>query len=246
MNYEIAIPSYNRPELIQEKTLALLHRLNIPHEKITVFVADENEKRIYQNSHSKIVVGKLGLCNQRNFIRKYYPEGTKIIWMDDDVQDLKFINADKKILSVTNLDQVVEIGFKNCIKAGTKLWGIYPLINNMFMSHTITQDLRYIAGPFYGTINDQRSTLDGTLPVKEDFERTLEYYSEFGAVVRLNYVGILTKYYNNTGGLGHVRTEELVKKCCEELLKRYPMYCSVDTKKKGKYLEIKVRNSAKF
>ena len=36
-NYRIAIPSYNRPEIIKTKTLALLESYNIPFENKDLF-----------------------------------------------------------------------------------------------------------------------------------------------------------------------------------------------------------------
>ena len=46
MDYKIAIPSYKRAVTIQNKTLKLLNEHNIDKNKITIFVADEEEKKI--------------------------------------------------------------------------------------------------------------------------------------------------------------------------------------------------------
>jgi len=43
IEYDIAIPSYKRPETLNNKTLTLLKYANIPSSKITVFVADKSE-----------------------------------------------------------------------------------------------------------------------------------------------------------------------------------------------------------
>ena len=43
IDYEIAIPSYKRPETIKKKTLKVLEGHNIPPEKINIFVANEEE-----------------------------------------------------------------------------------------------------------------------------------------------------------------------------------------------------------
>lgn len=91
--YIIAIPSYNRPDLIQVKTLALLHRHSIPANKITIFVANQEQLELYKSKipvwlYGNLVVGVIGLRNQRNFIMDYYSEGTHIVQMDDDLDKI--------------------------------------------------------------------------------------------------------------------------------------------------------------
>ena len=97
--YIIAIPSYNRPELIQVKTLALLHRHEIPASKITIFVANHEQHDLYKSKvpawlYGNIVVGVLGLRNQWNFIMDYYPEGAHVVQMDDDLDKIIDIERD--------------------------------------------------------------------------------------------------------------------------------------------------------
>jgi len=75
----IAIPSYKRPDLISEKTLAMLKHYKIPHSKITIFVADKAEKKLCEEAIPEgtvkdIVVGILGIDKVRNFILDYYPK----------------------------------------------------------------------------------------------------------------------------------------------------------------------------
>ena len=73
--YKIAIPSYDRAETLLKKTLNTL--VNIPNDLITIFVANEEQYEIYRQyiKDYKIVIGKLGITNQRIFIKNYYKEG---------------------------------------------------------------------------------------------------------------------------------------------------------------------------
>ena len=41
------------------------------------------------NTYGKIVVGKKGITNQRIFISKYFPVGTNIVSLDDDVEKMQ-------------------------------------------------------------------------------------------------------------------------------------------------------------
>ena len=53
IDYKIAIPSYKRPEVIKQKTLRVLNEYKIPKERITIFVADEEENQVYKKSLNK-------------------------------------------------------------------------------------------------------------------------------------------------------------------------------------------------
>ena len=61
--------------------------------KIYLFVANKTELKLYQsiiptNQYNKIIVGKKGLKNQRNYITNYFPEGHPIVQMDDDINEI--------------------------------------------------------------------------------------------------------------------------------------------------------------
>jgi hypothetical protein len=76
-NYIIAIPSYNRAELLNKKTLFVLNKYQIPKEKIYIFVANNDEKEIYTKIlnptlYGHLIIGEKGLKNQRNFIVSYF------------------------------------------------------------------------------------------------------------------------------------------------------------------------------
>ena len=74
-SYVIAIPSYKRQETLKKRTLALLQHYKIPSNKIYIFVATPEEKKLYQehldsNTYRELVVGKPGIQNIRNFMPK--------------------------------------------------------------------------------------------------------------------------------------------------------------------------------
>ena len=85
-NYVVAIPSYKRWEEITKKTLPTLKRGKVDKNKIHVFVANKTEEKLYRekldpNTYGKIVVGRKGLVQQRRFISQYFPEGTRLIYL---------------------------------------------------------------------------------------------------------------------------------------------------------------------
>ena len=65
-DYQVAIPSYKRPETLKKRSLKILQDNNIDPKKIHIFVANKQQKNEYENSipkesYNKIVVGKPGI-----------------------------------------------------------------------------------------------------------------------------------------------------------------------------------------
>jgi hypothetical protein len=73
VKYVVAIPTYNRSDVIGKKTLMTLKEGGVHKSSIYLFVANKTEQKIYEQTvpkelYGKIVVGKLGIANQRKFI----------------------------------------------------------------------------------------------------------------------------------------------------------------------------------
>lgn len=167
----------------------------------------------------QLIVGHKGLDKQRNFITSYFPDGQHILNMDDDVRQVMRLRVSKSnprdrrywrlevvtgsVNNKSNLDTLIQTGFKKAIEAGAYLWGVYPVDNAYFMSPNSSTRLKFIVGPMFGIINrpNLSSRLNVTMDEKEDMERTLRYWREDGVVVRLNYITVQTAYYNNAGGM---------------------------------------------
>ena len=243
MNYKIAIPSYKRAETLRDKTLALLQKYKIPPEKITIFVASQEEKQTYENTlpkyYGEIVVGVVGMRAIRNFIQDYYAEGEYVVNIDDDIKSLQLRSNDQECEELKDPRQFIEEGFRLCEKYKCSLWGLYPLVNAMFMHSDITFTLQYIIGAFWGVINTHDKNTYVTLDDKEDFERSIKFYIRDGKVVRFNGIGIESAYYKEQGGMQIERTEARVRRSGIELINKYPMFCKINSARK-KHFEIKL------
>lgn len=221
-NYVIAIPTYKRPGTIREKTLSTLENEGFPKDRIYIFFASMDEKVAYDlgPDYPNQIIGRLGLTHQRNFIVEYFAEGQHIIWLDDDISEIKGVEKDpeKKGKDFDNrykdatVAQVAELGFNELHKHGSSLFGVYPVNNKGFMTiDGVTTDLKYIIGCCYGTINRKRLfpfvVDEGNGGAKEDFLRTLMLYTAEGVTVRLNCFTPITNYYKEEGGLQSLETE---------------------------------------
>ncbi len=251
----IVIPSYKREETVQKKTLATLAHYKIPASRINIFVANNEQKDVYEKAvprgaYNKLIVGVPGLAEVRNFIFDYYPAGTKIVMMDDDVTGFVERIDGGKMRPLRDLNAVIEKGFAEAKKAGASLWGVYPVPNGFFMKPTITTDLKFIIGSFWGIVNPTATKKDGgiKLPMseKEDYIRTLMSWDRDHAVVRINYVSPKTAYYKEPGGM-QTDPKRLEKQhaAVDYLLKTWPEKVMLNPRRKSGYPEILLRRGAK-
>lgn len=241
-DYVICIPSYKRASICNEKTLTTLRENKIDPEKIYVYVANKEDHSIYletlnPQSYNKLIIGKKGLVPQRQFIMNQWPDGKRIVFLDDDLQKID-LTLSKQFKS-HSLDYFIKFAFSECVKHKSYIWGVYAVYNPFFRNtkHDMTTCLNYIVGAFYGIINRPkldaiRLTITKENGQKEDVERTLKYFLHDGIVLRFNKVGFVTKYYGKEGGLG--RFEDRLKPMADasaRLKKQYGDYG--DIKKRG-------------
>lgn len=245
MDYKIAIPSFNRQKQLLQKTLNSLERYKIPREKIYIFVVkDEYDTYVdIIGSNYNLIIGELGIVNQRNFIANYFDEGEYIISLDDDIDDFYELayEADKnKLSSIKDLNSFFIEAFKILQREKLYIWGIYPVCNAFFMYDIVTTDLRFIIGCCFGFIVRKQWELELDLPMetKEDYQQTILYFNKDGGVVRFNGVTIKTKF-NAVGGLGTDRAERN-KTAAENLHAMYPEFVTRFQRKNGTH-EVKLK-----
>lgn len=236
--YIICIPTLGRHTIINNLTLKMLQDNNISKNLIKIFIIEE-EEALYKSvipEDYEIIIGKKGLVQQREFIETYYPVGTNIVFLDDDVKSVDL----SLFTEVSNLDEFFKLAFNEAITNNCYIWSIYPVFNKYFREKRdrLTNCLNYIIGAFYGIINRPNDTelklsitIDGE---KEDVERTILYFKKDAIVHRYDRIGFETKYYGSVGGLGTLK--ERLPKTIEktnELLIAYPEYGKKKVRKSG-------------
>ena len=240
MEYFIAIPSYKRAKEIQSKTLKYLKDCGINDERIVVFVANEEEKNIYISAGvgNKIVVGVLGITNQRNFIMNFFPLGQYVVSMDDDIERLERADLQQNcFIPITALDETIRENYQLMLEENRYIWGIYPVHNIFFIKRPMHTDLKFIIGVCYGYIN-RRIMLGVEFDVKEDIHNSILHYLKDGGVLRINTIVAKTKF-NAVGGLGMDRYEAN-KKAAEALHLKYPTLTRI-VQRKNKTYEIRLK-----
>ena len=248
IDYKIAIPSYKRPETIKKKTLKVLESYNIDPSKITVFVADESEYEAYKFSlkdtpYQNIVVGVPTIGAQRNFIERWYPEGTRLMMFDDDVEEVQKKISEQKLGRIENLEEeIIFKGFEECDKVGAKTFGIYAASNAYFMKDRIYTKLCYIIASMFGVIVEHADDLARVTNHGEDYEYSIRQYIRNGAVVRLDNYTVKSNYYKEDGGLQTIRTKEYVHASISKIAEMYPDLCTMYIRETTGMAELRLKD----
>tara|TARA_Y100001972_G_scaffold112497_1_gene146289 strand:- start:1948 stop:3168 length:1221 start_codon:yes stop_codon:yes gene_type:complete len=240
--WKIAIPSYNRPDALRDKTLKTLAEAGI-NSGITIFVANEDEKKRYRERIKKIriVVGVIGITAQRNFIKKYYKQVNDcILVLDDDIERFETINKEtNKFEKITDLKSLFTDCFITAKNNNVNLWGIYGARNCMFMARQKTKfklGFSFLIGCVYGYIVEKDMTpylMDENVKIKQDYEQSVLHYKEMGNILRFNWVTIKTKFYAE-GGLGKKPERQQQNLIDQKILtQKYPEYFKPKFRKDG-------------
>ena len=236
MSFEIAIPSYQRCSTLNTHTLRFLLASGVRSERITVFVADEEEATQYRAGlylGVKMVVGRPGIGAQRNFMESYYPVGSRVLFIDDDLKGIKSPWA------AAPFAEIVERCFELSSDKGCSLWGVHPNDDGRSLKDEAVVGLRFVIGACYGlTIQ----SVPGEYPrqTTEDWTRTMEAFKRDGKVMRFNGIGVTTRQYAE-GGLSDYRAKigtqeaEMVATAAA-----YPDLCVV-RRKPGRPVDMRLR-----
>jgi hypothetical protein len=230
MSFVIAIPTYKRVDICSNQTLSTLEREGISKDIIYVFVVEE-EYDIYREKlgeEYKIIIGELGLINQKNFIENYFPIGQHILFLDDDIKEIDLCGK--------SLKEFIEEAFEECIKQKAFIFSIYPVWNKFYRRDKpyLTTCLNMCIGAFYGIINRRDKDLLLTLPNddRDDIERSILYFKKDKIVLRYNQYGYNTKFYNSIGGLGGMKERiERIEIAVNYLQSTYPTFGKIKVRK---------------
>jgi len=251
MDYVIAIPSHKRAQILIDRTLSVLEKYNIPHEKIHVFVSaecwEEYDKKLPQDI--KLIISEEGVANNRTFISNWFNQKQFILSLDDDIEKINRLMVEEggnKTIEIESLhDLIIEV--YNLLKENNlALAGVYPVNNHFFMKDKITTDLRFINGGMKFYFND-RFCERRNFELIEDFETSIKYYLKYNGVLRLWNVAIKANYLTLKGGMQDNADRSLEAKEieCERFKNRYFNYCDVVRKNDNKRCEIKFRKTIK-
>ena len=146
------------------------------------------------------------LCRVRNWIM----DNCQTEWLllvDDDLTELgRYDGSLRKKLSTEQALNAIVSGFELAEEFGVKMWGINCLPDKgVYREYTPFSLNNYLGGPFQAFLNmDLR--YDEKLPLKEDYDLTLQVMNKYRKALRINYLHYVVKQHTNPGGCASYRT----------------------------------------
>jgi hypothetical protein len=226
--------SSKRSDSICQKTLKTLHTAGftdtitiiVPHDEVATYIP-----ALEQSPVSYVLVGATkGLVEQRKAAREMFPEGAKMVFIDDDIQGIR-LRIDNKKPHVRNIHLTCKIFFEALEATHSLMWGVYPMANALFMDDRVSVGSQYIVGAFYGIINDPR-LVEPEMDDCEDWARQLPEQAAGRPPLRFNYVGIDTRYFMNSGGIQRDPASRLA--IVQALIDKHPSLVKLKHRKNGK------------
>lgn len=220
MNIGYFIPSYKRPDH-KIKTYSFA--------PFAPLVVAESEARDYRVNWDNIVVCpdhvQGNLCRVRNWILdtmtgKY----DAVVLLDDDIHHMRRFNGPKvKHLSELDFVEFCETAAQMADDCGAKLFGVNPVDDKgSYREYSPFSFTAYIGGPFQGHIlNDNPIRYDENLPLKEDYDITLQHLEMFRKVLRFNFVHYICDQSVQKGGCASYRTMRAEREQFELLQKKW-------------------------
>lgn len=215
MNISVNAPSYRRPDDV--RTLSYL-----PFTRIWV---DHNEYEAYKASYpeAEIISCPEGVQGNVARVRNYildeeFKRGMDVVCiMDDDIYSLIRYEYDE--LTGYGYNQVpikAEEFFvfleKYSIMAfdiGAKLWGVNPSTDAMGYRHNTPFSTRSVVlGPFGCFLKGNRCRYDENLPLKEDYDMSLQQLNMERVIFRVNSVYYRCLRSENKGGCASYRNRQ--------------------------------------
>jgi hypothetical protein len=157
--------------------------------------------------HCIILHCERGLVKQRKFFREQMLPGTEIVFIDDDIEAIKLLTP-VGLEHCSNLPVLANyIFYLMSQRDKCFLAGVYPMANRLSMRSNITVGNAYIVGALYFCINDP-AFLEPEEDECEDWSRCLSEQAAGREVLRFNWIGIVTQYWKNAGGMQKDRSLE--------------------------------------
>jgi hypothetical protein len=227
------IPSFQRSEILQAKTLKYLDEMGVDRADVYVFIReDDNDYEGYNNIEgiNLLAIDIKGIGMTHNYITEHFEADEFIVEIDDDLEDI----VDECRESIEDFIGLCNVMKSKMEEVGASYGGTYSVANPMFMSkcEQFTTDLRYMLGCL--RFRFIRKDIKVKTNYAEDFENCILHFIRDKKILKNNWIAPKTKNYADGGCNGDGRGFESEKKDKKYLADQYPRYCRYFERKNGK------------
>lgn len=250
-DYQVAVPSYQRPQWCAERTLNTLISGGVPPARITVFTHDNDP---YADAYADITTAlgvrhvqtpARGIRQQREHIRRHYAPGERVVSADDDIQDIVHnptgATSSKYLRPLPDVDGFIRGMFHHCADSGLYVWGVSPAPNALFLKPRVSEGLKLVMFTLFGFINrPDHPVFRTTVEYKDEQELSLRAYWYDGGTARADGVAVKANYYGPGGCSAAGRDQASVQESQDALLAQWPGLAKVNTGKKSEWPEMRL------
>lgn len=213
-------PSYKRAKTVET------HRY-VPWVHYVVMKSEEAE---YLENHTSVFIVTCpdkvqgNVARVRNWIiDKCMGDNDAIVMLDDDVEGLYvWQNYVKQKIDKQDLRSWVE---RHTILArdwGAYLWGINVGADRMYYkTNTPFSTTSFVGGPFQVILRGNTLRFDERIPLKEDYDFTLQNVNKYRVVLRVNNAFYQARQCEQAGGCAAYRNMDAEKKAFNALQKKW-------------------------
>jgi len=227
------IPSFQRSEILQAKTLKYLDVMGVDRSDVYVFIReDDKDYEMYDAipDINLLAIDIKGIGATHNYITEHFDADEFIVEIDDDLEYI----VDNKRDEITDFLPLCEEMKSKMEEVGASYGGTYSVANPMFMDNCdkFTTDLRYCLGCL--RFRFIRKEIKVKTNYAEDMENCILHFIRDGKILKNNHVAPVTKNYADGGCNGDGRGFESEETDKKYLADTYPMLCRYFVRKNGR------------
>jgi hypothetical protein len=216
MKISINCPSYKR---FKVETLDYL-----PQCKVWVDGKEYNDY-VVENPEGSIIMCPDGvqgnLCRVRNHIlRTEFANGADVVLLiDDDMQKIGYFEKQTmRTLPGSEVEAFLEKYSRVAMELGAKFWGVNVNTDKKcYREYSPFSTVSYIGGPFQCFLKGNDCFYDESLPLKEDYDMTLQQCNKYRIALRVNKYYYVVKQSEQPGGCATYRNLQREKEQLEAL-----------------------------
>tara|TARA_Y100000004_G_C8951866_1_gene428884 strand:+ start:204 stop:947 length:744 start_codon:yes stop_codon:yes gene_type:complete len=150
-------------------------------------------------------------------------ESKHIVIVDDDLHYIgKWIGNKYVKISSRDIEDFIAYGFEMAEGFGVKYWGINIMSDKgAYREYTPFSLNNVILGPFGGFVDGFEPRYDETLPLKEDYDLSIQALNKYRKILRINFAHYVCKQHTNIGGCASYRTIQREKEQFDKLQKKW-------------------------
>ena len=227
------IPSFQRSEILQAKTLKYLDVMGVDRSDVYVFIREDDKDYEGYNSIEGInllAIDIKGIGMTHNYITHHFDADEFIVEIDDDLEYIVDNHRDKIIDFIPLCEEMKS----KMEEVGASYAGTYSVANNMFMTNCekYTTKLSYMLGCIRWRFI--RKEIKVKTNYAEDMEHIILHFIRDGKILKNNHIAPITKNYAEGGCNGDGRGFESERVDKQYLADTYPMLCRFFVRKNGK------------